>query len=77
MDRASPIDLNPVAAGIVQAPEASPHTSITTRVEHVNTRARPRQLAANPVARTRQTSPEVLRDRAPERRIPFPISSAL
>ena len=29
------IDLNPVAAGIVEVPEASPHTSITTRVEHV------------------------------------------
>ena len=29
------IDLNPVAAGIVEVPEASPHTSIKTRVEHV------------------------------------------
>jgi hypothetical protein len=31
------IDLNPVAAGIVDVPEASPHTSITERVEHVKT----------------------------------------
>jgi hypothetical protein len=29
------IDLNPVAAGIVEVPEASPHTSITARIEHV------------------------------------------
>ena len=27
-------DPNPVAAGIAELPEASPHTSITTRVEH-------------------------------------------
>ena len=26
------IDLNPVAAGIVEVPEASPHTSVTARV---------------------------------------------
>ena len=36
------IDLNPVAAGIVEVPEASPHTSITTRVEHVKEQGRPR-----------------------------------
>ena len=29
------IDLNPVAAGIAQTPEKSPHTSIKQRVEHV------------------------------------------
>ena len=29
------IDLNPVAAGIAEVPEASPHTSIKQRVEHV------------------------------------------
>jgi REP element-mobilizing transposase RayT len=34
------IDLNPVAAGIVDVPEASPHTSITTRVEHVKEQGR-------------------------------------
>ena len=34
------IDLNPVAAGIVKVPEASPHTSITTRVEHVKAQRR-------------------------------------
>ena len=33
-------DLNPVAAGIVEVPEASPHTSITTRVEHVKDQGR-------------------------------------
>ena len=34
------IDLNPVAAGIVAVPEASPHTSVTTRVEHVKAQGR-------------------------------------
>jgi REP element-mobilizing transposase RayT len=34
------IDLNPVAAGIVEVPEASPHTSITARVEHVKAQGR-------------------------------------
>jgi hypothetical protein len=34
------IDLNPVAAGIAVVPEASPHTSVTTRVEHVNAQGR-------------------------------------
>ena len=34
------IDLNPVAAGIVDVPEASPHTSITARVEHVKEQGR-------------------------------------
>ena len=34
------IDLNPVAAGIVDVPEASPHTSITTRIEHVKKQGR-------------------------------------
>ena len=36
------IDLNPVAAGIAKVPEASPHTSIKTRVEHVKIRDEPR-----------------------------------
>ena len=35
------IDLNPVAAGIVKVPEASPHTSIKTRVEHVTSKVEP------------------------------------
>ncbi len=34
------IDLNPVAAGIVEVPELSPHTSITTRIEHVKDQGR-------------------------------------
>ena len=34
------IDLNPVAAGIAEVPEASPHTSIKTRVEHVKAQGR-------------------------------------
>ena len=34
------IDLNSVAAGIVEVPEASPHTSVTTRVEHVKAQSR-------------------------------------
>ena len=38
--------LNPVAAGIVELPEASPHTSITTRVEHVKAQGRTDDLKA-------------------------------
>jgi REP element-mobilizing transposase RayT len=40
------IDLNPVAAGIVEVPEASPHTSVTTRVEHVKAQGRTGDLEA-------------------------------
>ncbi len=40
------IDLNPVAAGIVEVPEASPHTSVTTRVEHVKAQGRTSDLKA-------------------------------
>ena len=40
------IDLNPVAAGIVDVPEASPHTSITERVEHVKAQGRAGNLKA-------------------------------
>ncbi len=40
------IDLNPVAAGIVEVPEASPHTSITARVEHVEEQGRIPDLTA-------------------------------
>jgi REP element-mobilizing transposase RayT len=40
------IDLNPVAAGIVEVPEASPHTSIKTRVEHANDQGRTSDLEA-------------------------------
>jgi REP element-mobilizing transposase RayT len=40
------IDLNPVAAGIVEVPEASPHTSIKTRVEHAKDQGRTGDLAA-------------------------------
>ena len=40
------IDLNPVAAGIAEVPEASPHTSITTRVEHVKHQGRTADLTA-------------------------------
>ena len=40
------IDLNPVAAGIVAVPEASPHTSVTTRVEHVKAQGRTGDLEA-------------------------------
>jgi REP element-mobilizing transposase RayT len=41
------IDLNPVAAGIAQVPEASPHTSIKTRVEHVHAQNRGDALPAD------------------------------
>ena len=40
------IDLNPVAAGIVQVPEMSPHTSIKTRVEHAAEQGRTCDLEA-------------------------------
>jgi hypothetical protein len=40
------IDLNPVAAGIAVVPEASSHTSVTTRVEHVNAQGRAGDLKA-------------------------------
>ena len=38
------IDLNPVAAGIAETPEASPHTSVSTRVEHVKAQGRTEDL---------------------------------
>ena len=45
------IDLNPVAAGITKVPEASPHTSITARVEKVKAQGRTSDLkAANKAA---------------------------
>ena len=40
------IDLNPVAAGIAEVPEASPYTSITTRVENVEEQGRTTDLKA-------------------------------
>ncbi len=40
------IDLNPIAAGIAAVPEASPHTSVNTRVEHVNSQGRGGDLRA-------------------------------
>jgi REP element-mobilizing transposase RayT len=40
------IDLNPVAAGIAEVPEASPHTSISTRVAHVKEQGRTKDLEA-------------------------------
>ena len=40
------IDLNPVAAGIVQVPEESPHTSIATRVEHLKAQDRTADVKA-------------------------------
>jgi hypothetical protein len=40
------IDLNPVAAGIAQVPEASEHTSIKERVEHVKKQGRTEDLQA-------------------------------
>jgi REP element-mobilizing transposase RayT len=40
------IDLNPVAAGIVTVPEASPYTSIKTRVEHAADQGRTADLQA-------------------------------
>ena len=38
--------LNPVAAGIALVPESSPHTSITTRKEHVKAQSRASDLKA-------------------------------
>jgi hypothetical protein len=46
------IDLNPVAAGIVDVPEASPHTSITVRIEHVKERGRLTELTPPGIAIT-------------------------
>jgi len=40
------IDLNPVAAGIAEVPEASRYTSIKTRAEHVEAQGRTAQLEA-------------------------------
>jgi REP element-mobilizing transposase RayT len=40
------IDLNPVAAGIVEVPEASPHTSVSARVSHVKAQGRTAELEA-------------------------------
>jgi hypothetical protein len=40
------IDLNPVAAGIAEAPETSPHTSIAARVEHTENAGRTGDLKA-------------------------------
>jgi hypothetical protein len=40
------IDLNPVAAGVVEVPEESPHTSITTRVDHVKAQGRTADMSA-------------------------------
>ena len=40
------IDLNPVAAGIVEIPEASLHTSIAKRVEHVKAQGRTADVQA-------------------------------
>ena len=40
------IDLNPVAAGIAEVPEASEHTSIKERVDHVKSQGRTEDLNA-------------------------------
>ena len=40
------IDLNPVAAGVAEFPEASPHTSITARVQDVQSQGRTDDLKA-------------------------------
>ena len=40
------IDLNPVAAGIAAVPEASAHTSIKERVDHVQVQGRAEDLKA-------------------------------
>ena len=40
------IDLNPLAAGIAQVPEASAHTSIKQRVDHVEAAGRAEDLKA-------------------------------
>ncbi|MHC5538478.1 transposase [Singulisphaera rosea] len=41
------IDINPVAAGLVDVPEASPHTSIKERVDHVKDQGRCEDLEAS------------------------------
>ncbi|MHC5538502.1 transposase [Singulisphaera rosea] len=41
------IDLNPVAAGLIDVPEASPHTSIKERVDHVKDQERCGDLEAS------------------------------
>jgi hypothetical protein len=40
------IDLNPVAAGIAEVPEASQHTSVKERVDHVKAQGRTEDLKA-------------------------------
>jgi hypothetical protein len=40
------IDLNPVTAGLVELPEASPHTSIKQRVENMQAQSRTGDLEA-------------------------------
>ncbi len=40
------VDLNPVAAGIAKVPEASPYTSIKTRVDHAKDQGRTSDLKA-------------------------------
>jgi hypothetical protein len=40
------IDLNPIAAGMAEVPEASPHTSIKERVDHVKAQGRTENLKA-------------------------------
>jgi REP element-mobilizing transposase RayT len=40
------IDLNPVAAGIAEVPETSPHTSVKERVDHVKAEGRTEDLTA-------------------------------
>ena len=53
------IDLNPVAAGIAETPEASPHTSVSTRVDHVKAQGRTEDLqAAAKGTQHRQTHPQ-------------------
>jgi len=47
------IDLNPVAAGIAEVPEASAHTSIKQRVEHVKEQGRANDLNAAQAAASR------------------------
>jgi hypothetical protein len=44
--RTAYIDLNPVAAGVAATPEASEHTSIKARVEHVVSNGRAEDLKA-------------------------------
>ncbi len=42
--RGACIDLNAVAAGTALVPEASPHTSVSTRIEHGNAQGRASDL---------------------------------